>query len=246
MIFFAKKKIKNKYLFILCPPFSGSTLLTEIIATLKNVSPNNEYGTREGQTLPSVRKIMFDHEDRWNPNLFYDWKFIKKEWLKHWDTSKTILLEKSPPNIIRSFKIQKVFKPAYFICMVRNPYARCERNKRMGGDLIEAAKSMVMQLKYQKNNIEKLDRVLFFTYEKLTENPKKVKTEMIKFIPELEDINIDLISSAHNFLNKKMKIRNLNYEKIKKLNREDLEKLNSIFKKENEILSYFGYDVIDY
>ena len=120
------KKMKNKYLFILCPPYSGSTLLNELISTSNNVSSNNNQGTREGQKLPSVKKIMFDHDDRWNIGLKYDWEFIKKEWLKHWDISKPILLEKSPPNLIRAFDIQSCFQPCYFICMIRNPYAFCE------------------------------------------------------------------------------------------------------------------------
>ena len=36
-----KSKAENKYVFILSPPFCGSTLLTELIATSKNVSLNN-------------------------------------------------------------------------------------------------------------------------------------------------------------------------------------------------------------
>ena len=60
---FSKKE--HKYLFILSPPFSGSTLLNQIISSSKNVSCNNNIGTREGQTLPGVKKIMFDKK-RWD------------------------------------------------------------------------------------------------------------------------------------------------------------------------------------
>jgi hypothetical protein len=51
-LFLAKKE--NQYLFILSPPFCGSTLLTEIISTSKNVSCNNNIGLREGQHLPGL------------------------------------------------------------------------------------------------------------------------------------------------------------------------------------------------
>ena len=54
------KKKKHDYLFILSPPFCGSTLLNELISTSKNISCNNNIGTREGQTLPLVNDIMFD------------------------------------------------------------------------------------------------------------------------------------------------------------------------------------------
>jgi stage III sporulation protein SpoIIIAA len=48
----SKKSINNTYLFILSPPFCGSTLLNEIISSSDNVSVNHTFGTREGQTLP--------------------------------------------------------------------------------------------------------------------------------------------------------------------------------------------------
>ena len=38
-------------------------MLNQIISSSKNVSCNNNIGTREGQTLPGVKKIMFDKKD---------------------------------------------------------------------------------------------------------------------------------------------------------------------------------------
>ena len=68
---FSKKD--HIYLFILSPPFSGSTLLNQIISSSKNVSCNNNIGTREGQTLPGVKKIMFDKK-RWDEKNRYHGK----------------------------------------------------------------------------------------------------------------------------------------------------------------------------
>ena len=233
----------NKFAFILCPPFCGSTLLNQFISTSKNVSSNNNKGTREGQNLESTRKMMFDHHDRWNVNRKFDWNFIKKEWLKYWDTESPILLEKSPPNIIRAFEIQDTFSPSFFICMTRNPYARISRDKGKR-DLKKVTESVVIQLKYQKKNIEGLNNVIFFTYEEFTNNPKKIKEKLERFLPELNDLDISFTSTAHNYLRKKMKITNLNKGKISKLNQNDLDKINSVLKKEKEILSYFGYKLI--
>ena len=102
-------KVNNKFLFILSPPYCGSTLLNSLISTSKYVSSNNEIGTREGQTLPEVRNIMFG-KDRWNKDVEYSWDFIKKNWMKYWDQTKPILLEKSTPNIIRVQSIKKTFQ----------------------------------------------------------------------------------------------------------------------------------------
>lgn len=45
------------------------------------------------------------------------------EWLKHWDFSRPCLLEKSPPTILRTRLIQEMFKPSYFIAIMRHPLA---------------------------------------------------------------------------------------------------------------------------
>jgi hypothetical protein len=64
-------------------------------------------------------------------------------------------------------------------------------------------------------------------------------------LPELTDINYEQRFSSHNYLQKKMKIINLNEEKINKLTPEQLDKINSVFKRNVEILDYFNYQLID-
>ena len=59
-------------------------------------------------------------------------------------------------------------------------------------------------------------------------------------------IDFDLEFSAHNFkTDGKMKIQNLNNEKIKKLSVDQLKLINSYFIKEEELINYFGYSIID-
>ena len=53
------KNIKHQFLFILSPPYAGSTMLNQLISSSNNVSCNNNLGTREGQLLPQVRNFMF-------------------------------------------------------------------------------------------------------------------------------------------------------------------------------------------
>lgn len=45
------------------------------------------------------------------------------EWSRYWDLDKTYLLEKSPPNIIRTRFLQAMFPNSYFIIMLRHPLA---------------------------------------------------------------------------------------------------------------------------
>ena len=238
-------KVNNKFLFILSPPYCGSTLLNSLISTSKYVSSNNEIGTREGQTLPEVRHIMFGKE-RWNKDVEYSWDFIKKNWMKYWDQTKPILLEKSTPNIIRVQSIKKTFQNSYFICIVRNPYAQVEGIMRRNNASAEyAANFSIKCLEYQKYNIEKEKNLIFFNYEDLCDNTKQVASKIINFLPEINNLNIDTLFKAHNFKTKnKMAIKNLNKEKIEKISKKDLAIINKIFQKNIKLLKYFNYNII--
>jgi Sulfotransferase family len=46
-----------------------------------------------------------------------------EEWSKYWDLTKPCLLEKSPPNLIRTRFLQAVFPHSSFIVIVRHPIA---------------------------------------------------------------------------------------------------------------------------
>jgi hypothetical protein len=45
------------------------------------------------------------------------------EWSRYWDLGKKYLLEKSPPNLIRTRFLQAMFPNSYFIVMLRHPLA---------------------------------------------------------------------------------------------------------------------------
>jgi len=46
-----------------------------------------------------------------------------EEWSKYWDLTKPCLLEKSPPNLIRTRFLQAIFPGSYFIVVTRHPIA---------------------------------------------------------------------------------------------------------------------------
>jgi len=48
---------------------------------------------------------------------------LLSQWLKHWDGSKQILVEKSPPNLIRTRFLQGLFPKAHFLIIIRHPVA---------------------------------------------------------------------------------------------------------------------------
>lgn len=44
-----------------------------------------------------------------------------EEWSRFWDTSRPYLLEKSPPNLIRTRFLQAMFPDSYFVAILRHP-----------------------------------------------------------------------------------------------------------------------------
>ena len=241
---FLKRK-NNTFLFILSPPFSGSTLLNQILSTSSNISCNNNIVLREGQHLPIAHKIMF-HNDRWNVHKQFPWQKIKKIWMEYWDLSKAVLLEKSPPNIIRAIEIQKCFNDCKFICLTRNPYAQIEgKIRRHEKDITVATEEILFYLKTQQRNVTQLKNVLYLSYEELTDCPGKAKEKIIEFAPDLSDISVNQKYTAHNFKSsRKMGIVNLNKEKIENLTDKQIMLINSIFEKEKKVLDYFGYQIV--
>lgn len=184
---------------------------------------------------------MFNHKQRWDPNFDFDWGFIKCEWLKYWDTTRPILLEKSPPNIIRAEAIKKHFNPAYFLIFHRNPYAHCESLMRRQRKLPDnAAKFAIRYLKYQRKNIESLDNYLQISYEEMTGAPEESLKRIENFLPELNDLNIDQKFSAHNYQGKSLEVSNLNESKIAKLKEAELREINSVFEKERELIEFLA------
>ena len=50
-------------------------------------------------------------------------ELLFREWSSRWDTSREFLLEKSPPNLIRTRFLQRCFPNSHFIVIVRHPIA---------------------------------------------------------------------------------------------------------------------------
>ena len=69
---------------------------------------------------------------------------------------------------------------------------------------------------------------------------------MIKFVPELSDININIEFTSHNFKTKrKMRMTNLNCEKISKICDSDMRTINTVFTEHKDLLNSFNYEIIE-
>ncbi|MGC9453706.1 MAG: class I SAM-dependent methyltransferase [Phycisphaerae bacterium] len=236
----ATEAVDTTYLFVLCPPFSGSTVLWKLLAT----SPAVSALPGEGQFLPQVSDWMAPR--RWDPDKQMPWDKIQREWDRIWDPGLPIHLEKSPAHIVRAEQIERHFEPAAFVAMVRNPYALCQGlTARQGRSATTAAEMWVKWARYQMHNIRNLRRVLFFTYEELTEKPAEVAGRLVEFLPELQRLDHDGTFSVFSVLGRSSrKIRNLNQPKIDMLSGEYVRQVNEVLGRNEDVMRFFGYELL--
>jgi uncharacterized protein YndB with AHSA1/START domain len=174
------------YLFILCPAFSGSTVLYRLIASSPHASTLFGHGNwaGEGQFVPAVVPLMrrqVGADPRvggWeDPAVEMPWGRIRREWERCWDLSKPVLVEKSPPNVLRAPAIEEHFSrfgDVRFVAMIRSPYHVRQRPELW---LAEA--------RHQRRNVETLRHVLWTRYEDLCRDPAAVARRLTDFLPAL-------------------------------------------------------------
>jgi hypothetical protein len=231
----------SSYVFILCPPYSGSTLLWKLVSTSSAVSslPN------EGQFLPEVEKWM--RTAHWSDQTKMPWAEIKRAWNGYWDQDKPLLVEKSPPHILRAKEIAEHFVPSYFVIMVRNPYAHCEGLMRRDKyDAHHAAMFAVRCLRQQMRNAKELKTVLCFTYEELAGNPAATAKKIEAFLPQLGELNYAQTFSLNSIDGVVERgIVDLNQKKMRLLSVSDLKAINSVLKNNADVMDYWGYEAIE-
>lgn len=236
------------YLFVLCSHSSGSTALWRLLQT----SPQVSSLPAEGQHIAAVQPWM--RQAPWNEAYQPPWPAVKAEWHKFWDSNKPILLEKSPPNLVRAAAIQEHFRPAAFVVMVRDPYAFCEGTKRRGRAGIgyrppatyrAIAEGWARESRLQMKNIAQLNQATWLTYEKLSDDPAASASQLLQFLPQLERLDPASsfhIHSAQGWLNRP--ITNLNRQQIAHLSTADIAEINAGLKDQAEVLAFFGYSYL--
>lgn len=246
------------HLFLLSPPLCGSTVIAQLIRTSPNVT--GFPGVGEGQFLPEAKGILYV-DQRWNPHLQIDWKNLRKIFFSYWSPLKPIRFEKSPPHIVRALELERTFTNAFFLITLRNPYAQVEGLLRRKWPFNEfgpqstpspppsaksAAEFWVRSARFQKNNLDQLQKTCFFSYEELTEKTEETIQKIFRFLPDIGSVDIRAEFTAHNITKKPIKgLRNLNEQKINKLSLMQIREINEVLFQHRDILDFFQYQIFD-
>ncbi|MFK8041803.1 sulfotransferase family protein [Congregibacter sp.] len=184
--------MQHQYLFILSPPYSGSTALWQLLKTSSQVSALPD----EGQKLPELRKMM--RENPWDPSTIFDWNLISTIWHQYWDPKKPVLLEKSPPHLCRVEAILEHFQPAEFILLMRDPLAICEALHRRNGMPWEAAAerwTYWLELHLKAREEQSCSHLLY--YEDMVADPSSTFRALAEWLPSLQDVDYKSAIEAH-------------------------------------------------
>ena len=125
---------------------SGTTLVARLLASHPLISGFSQTGAREdeGQYLQSVYptgnryggpgRFAFAREmhvtERSPLASEHNRRLLWGEWRRHWDERKPVLVEKSPPNILKTRLLQAMFADARFVLVMRHPVANVEATRK--------------------------------------------------------------------------------------------------------------------
>ena len=195
----------HRFVFLAGLHRSGTTLLARLLAAHPQISGFSGTGAPadEGQHLQSV--YPSDHEYG-RPGRFgfapemhltessplvsgESARRLWEEWAPHWDLSRPLLLEKSPPNLLKTRFLQALYPESSFVVIVRHPIpvsipTAKWRGTRRFDRLLD---HWLLCHRLFEADREHLDRVHVLHYEELVRDPAAVLRSIFEFL-ELEPI----------------------------------------------------------
>jgi hypothetical protein len=246
-----KKGFEPKIIFLITPPNSGSTAISQVFINSLNVDQIGKRG--EGQWL--IKGLC--SSDRWDRKKYINKKSVRSVWLKecfkkYEDNGAMYFIEKSPPNMMRIELLQSIFPNHILISNNRDPYASVssllyrytkdinkisdEARVKSVEIIVKAwiARSLVLRKIINKQNVQHVP------YEKFCDKPYLLQ-ESIDNSNFNGAIKLNFESSLKVKDYKPQPIMNLNEKQINKLTETDIEIINESLKSHEELLSFFGY-----
>lgn len=182
----------------------------------------------------------------------YDWERTKKAWYFQAEGANDarIFHTRSPPFLLIADQLRVHFCGARFLLMVRDPYAALEgivrRRKKAAAELpiadltTVAARHLVTCFQRQRVNCTRFtDCSVFFTYEELCDDPRKVAKKIAALVPQLDDLDLTQRLKVKGIYDEPL--RNMNEEQIVRLSSNDIAAANAVFENHEELFAEFGY-----
>jgi hypothetical protein len=196
-------RMEHRFVFLAGLHRSGTTLLARLLASHPEVSGFSGTGVDadEGQLLQTVYpaakvwggpgRFGFAPEAHFTEEQASEEKArqLFEEWSPHWDLSRRVLLEKSPPNLLKTRFLQALFPGSRFVVIIRHPIpvsiptARWRGTRRYDRMFEHWLRCHALFAADR----ERLEHVHVLTYEQLVGEPEDTLRGVFEFL-ELEPI----------------------------------------------------------
>jgi GT2 family glycosyltransferase/SAM-dependent methyltransferase len=125
---------------------------------------------------------------------------LLEAWAPFWDHGRTVLLEKSPPNLIRARFLRALLPQARFIMVVRHPavVALATRKWRPGLSLDALLRHWFRAHELLEADLLRLDRVAVVKYEELVARPQAVLSGLTEWIGIADGVSADEVEPARS------------------------------------------------
>jgi hypothetical protein len=239
------------WLFLLGLNNSGTSILSTILAAHPRIRslPNegqlltsafpktSEYGAGRNWTkFPDVFRWTEENDSAPALRARYDWAYL-------YEPGPGILMEKSPPNSIRSRWLEQNFRPSRFLALTRHPYAVCEGiRRRTGLALEEAAEHWRRGNEILLEDCARLERCLLLTYEEVTEQPDEQLQRIERFLELDVPVDRDVLEvpiPMHNIGGRPQLLQNLNGKSFERLSRDDRAAIDRVA---DPLMERLGYE----
>lgn len=190
---------ERKYVFVCGMPRSGTTILAKEIARFANCTGFENTGVMmdEGQYLQDVYptewacggagRFGFDPQAHLTENSPLltpaNVARLRQSWEPYWDESRTIRVEKTPGNLLKTRFLQDAFSNAYFVVVKRHPVAVSLAVQKWSlTPLHELFEHWLRCHEVFDEDKKRLERLYELSYEDYVENPGKHLEEIANFI----------------------------------------------------------------
>ena len=191
--------VDKSFIFLAGHHRSGTSLLHEILRAHPLVSGFSKTGVPqdEGQHLQSVFKpaLAFGGPGKYiyNQNSYMNEhhslateqsaKSIWKQWSEHYNKESVHYIEKSPPNLIRTRFLQKLFPNSKFVCILRHPLAVSYATQKWSKTSIESLiEHTLLGYEILMKDIDYLSNAYVIRYEEFTNRPQREIDKIYDFL----------------------------------------------------------------
>tara|TARA_R110002124_G_scaffold47900_10_gene141864 strand:- start:161 stop:955 length:795 start_codon:yes stop_codon:yes gene_type:complete len=186
---------------------SGTSLLHEIIKEHPLISGFSNTGVPEdeGMFLQNVYepaktyggpgKYIFDKNSHMDENhplaTVENANSILQQWEKYYDKNCPYYVEKSPPNIVRTRFLQKLYPNSRFIFIFRHPLAVSYATRKWSKTRIKSLIEHTLRgYEILLNDISHLNNAYILRYEDFVLSPQETINNVFNFL-DLETVNVE-------------------------------------------------------